>query len=137
MKNIRLKELAGGALQEQFNKAFERVVENLQNPNTPYKNSRKITIELKFTQNEYRDDVKCSISVCEKLATLSPVETAFAIGKNLTTGELYAEEYGKRIKGQLSIDDVKHEEPAAEAAESILNDMRSEKVIDLRRVETN
>lgn len=72
MKNIELKELVGGALQEQFSKAFERVVENLQNPNTPYKNSREITIKLKFTQNEMRDDVKCGISVSEKLAAQSP-----------------------------------------------------------------
>ena len=45
MNNIELKELVGGALQEQFGKAFEKVVENLQNPNTPYKNSREITIK--------------------------------------------------------------------------------------------
>lgn len=137
MKNIELKELVGGALQEQFSKAFERVVENLQNPNTPYKNSREITIKLKFTQNEHRDDVKCGISVCEKLAAQSPMETSFAIGKDLTTGELYAEEYGKQIRGQLSINDVKHEETVEEAASEILNDMQPAKVVDLRKVASN
>lgn len=137
MKNIELKELVGGALQEQFGKAFERVVENLQNPNTPYKNAREITIKLKFTQNEQRDDVKCGISVNEKLAAQSPMQTSFAIGKDLTTGELYAEEYGKQVKGQLSMHDVQPEAAVEAAAEAILNDMQPANVIDLRKVSSN
>lgn len=63
---------------------------------------------MKFTQNEARDDVSCAIKVSEKLAAQAPMQTAFAIGKNLKTGELYAEEYGRhaQVKGQLSVDDV-------------------------------
>lgn len=63
MKNVKLQEIVGGALQEQFEKSFEKVIENLQNPNTPYKNSREINIKLKFTQNEARDDVHCAVLV--------------------------------------------------------------------------
>lgn len=108
MKKISLQEMVGGALQEQFEKSFLRVVENLADPNTPFKDCRKISIELKFTQNEARDDVSCAIKVSEKLAAQAPMQTAFAIGKNLKTGELYAEEYGRhaQVKGQLSVDDV-------------------------------
>lgn len=109
MNKIELKEMIGGGLQEQFGKSFERVVENLLNPNTPYKNSREINIKLKFTQNEARDDVKCAVQVSEKLAPQAPMETAFAIGKNLRDGKLYAEEYGKQLKGQISTEDL---EPA-------------------------
>lgn len=136
MEKIELRELVGGALHEQFNKAFERVIENLQNPNTPYKTTREITIKLKFQQNEFRDDVKCGISVTEKLAAQSPMETGFAIGKDLRTGELFAEEYGKQIRGQLSIDDVQ-QAPANEIVDpttgEILNE-QPENVIDLRKV---
>ena len=108
MEKISLEEMVGGALQEQFEKSFLRVVENLADPNTPFKDCRKISIELKFTQNESRDDVSCAIKVSEKLAAQAPMQTAFAIGKNLKTGELYAEEYGRhaQVKGQLSVDDV-------------------------------
>ena len=108
MEKIFLQEMVGGALQEQFEKSFLRVVENLADPNTPFKDCRKISIELKFTQNEARDDVSCAIKVSEKLAAQAPMQTAFAIGKNLKTGELYAEEYGRhaQVKGQLSFDDV-------------------------------
>lgn len=108
MEKISLQEMVGGALQEQFEKSFLRVVENLSDPNTPFKDCRKICIELKFTQNEARDDVSCAIKVSEKLAAQAPMQTAFAIGKNLKTGELCAEEYGRhaQVKGQLSVDDV-------------------------------
>lgn len=108
MEKISLQEMVGGALQEQFEKSFLRVVENLADPNTPFKDCRKISIELKFTQNESRDDVSCAIKVAEKLAAQAPMQTAFAIGKNLKTGELYAEEYGRhaQVKGQLTVDDV-------------------------------
>lgn len=104
--NVELKDLVGGALQEQFSKAFDKVVENLQNPNTSYRNTRKITIELKFTQNEARDDVKCAVSVTEKLAAQSPLETGFAIGTDLRTGKVYAQEYGKQVRGQIGMDMV-------------------------------
>lgn len=78
--------------------------------NTSYKNKRKITIQLDFTQNEARDDVHVEIVVVEKLAPQTPMSTSFAIGKNLETGETYAEEYGKQIKGQMSINDYKPEQ---------------------------
>ena len=139
MKNVELKELVGGALQEQFGKSFEKVVENLQNPNTPYKNSREITIKLKFTQNEKRDDVKCAVQVSEKLAPQAPMETAFAIGKDLKTGELYAEEYGKQIRGQMSIDDYEKEQSQVISGKEVdtetgeIIEEQPSKVIDLRK----
>ena len=141
MKNVELKELVGGALQEQFGKSFEKIVENLQNPNTPYKNSREITIKLKFTQNEKRDDVKCAVQVSEKLAPQAPMETSFAIGKDLKTGELYAEEYGKQIKGQMSVDDYLKEQPQVIGEKQvdvstgeIIEEQQFAKVVDLRKV---
>lgn len=111
MKKIELKELVGGELQEQFSKSFEKVVENLQNPNTPYKNVREITIKLKFAQNEHRDDVKVGVLVSEKLAPQSPMETNFSIGKDLRTGEVFATEYGKQCRGQMNMEDVLQPEP--------------------------
>ena len=104
MENIELRELVGGALQEQFAKSFEHVIENMQNPNTPYKAKRSITVKLTFMQNEKRDDVKCGIAVTEKLAAHSPMETSFAVGKDLRTGEVFAKEYGKQVRGQLAMD---------------------------------
>lgn len=127
MERINLQEMVGGALQEQFEKSFVRVVENLSDPNTPFKDCRKICIELKFTQNEARDDVSCAIKVSEKLAPQAPMQTAFVIGKDLKTGNVFAEEYGRhnRLPGQMQI------EADPETGEVIESDPAN--VIDMRK----
>lgn len=61
MNKVELETLVGGALQEQFSKSFEKVIENLQNPNTAFKVNREINIKLKFAQNENRDNVTCAV----------------------------------------------------------------------------
>lgn len=130
MSKIKIQELAGGQLQEQFQKSFDKVLENLQNPNTSFKNSREINIKLKFTQNENRDDVHVSVLCTEKLAPQIPMQTAFNIGKDLRTGEMYCEEYGKQIKGQMSIADVivQNTESVEESVEETSG------VIDFRKI---
>lgn len=106
MNRIELGDLMGGAVQEKFERAFERVVENLQDQNTPYKAKRSITIKLAFSQNEARDDVQVDIDVVEKLAPQSGLRTGFSVGKDLRTGDLYAEEYGKQVRGQYTMGEV-------------------------------
>ena len=134
MAKVSLEQVMGGALQEQFGKAFDRVIENLADPNTSFKEARKITIELKFTQNEGRDDVSCAVSVKEKLATQAPMNTAFMVGKDLKTGKIYAEEYGKHnhLKGQTNIFDNLGVDP--DTGEVLEGKQQKAEVIDLRRV---
>ena len=98
-------------MQEKFEKAFEKVVENMQDVNTSFRIKRGINIKLSFSQNEMRDEVLCDIDVVEKLAPQAAMRTQFAVGKDLRTGELYAEEFGKQIKGQMSINDYVDPEP--------------------------
>jgi hypothetical protein len=128
VKNIELVELVGGALQEQFARAFENVLENLQNPNTPFKNAREINIKLKFTQSEQRDRAMCDITVTEKLAPQAPLGTAFSIGRDLKTGELYAEEYGGQLKLRMGNDTTEVDTETGEVVEA------SGKIIDIRKV---
>lgn len=132
MEKVSLEQMVGGALQEQFAKAFDRVVENLADPNTSFKEARKITIELKFTQNEARDDVSCAVSVKEKLATQAPMQTAFMVGKDLKSGKMYAEEYGRhnRLKGQMTVDEMTVDPATGEVLEG--QSAQSNNVIDLR-----
>lgn len=114
MNNVELKDLVGGELQEKFSHAFENVVKNLQDPNTPFKVKRCITIKLTFDQNELRDDATCTVDVTEKLAPQAGLKTSFSIGKDLRTGEVYAEEYGKQIKGQMTFNDLEPAKPKVE-----------------------
>lgn len=108
MESVDLKLFAGGALQEKFDRAFHEVLQNMQDPNTPYKVKRGITITIGFTQTEFRDSSTATVEVKTKLAPASPIETHFALGKDLETGQVYAEEYGKQVRGQMTIEDMKN-----------------------------
>lgn len=132
MNKVELQDLVGGALQEKFSKSFEKVVENLQDQNTSFKVKRKITIELSFDQNEQRDDVSVSVDVKEKLAPQAGMKTSFYIGKDLRTGELYAEEYGKQIKGQMSLNDYEAQE-GQQAVDMETGEVLTEQIIDFRK----
>ena len=139
MNKVELQSIVGGQLQEKFKHAFEKVIENLQDPNTSYKFKRGINIKLDFVQTEARDNVAVSVLVTEKLAPQQDMNTMFYIGKDLRTGELYAEEYGKQVRGQMSLDDYQTaDEPATEEKTvdektgEILDDDQS-KVVDLRK----
>lgn len=132
MNNVELQSLVGGALQEKFSKSFEKVIENLQDPNTPFKNKREITIKLKFTQNELRDDVHVAIDVVEKLAPQAPISTAFSVGKDLRTGKIYAKEYGKDIPGQMNFSDYEQMDGKTVDVETG-EIMEQDKVYDFRK----
>lgn len=106
MARVNLETFAGGALQEKFDDAMEKVLQNMTDPNTPWKNKRKIMVEVTFEQDETRDDSSVEVSVIPKLAAVKPVKTRMAIGKDLATGKCYAEEYGSGIRGQMSFDDM-------------------------------
>lgn len=112
---FRLDEIAGGAVQEKANQAFTEVIENMLDPNTPWNTGRELTIKIKLSQNEARDDLKVAISVNKKLAGSRPVDTNMYIGKDLDTGNVYVQEYGPQIRGQYSLDD------------NIMNDMEGRK----------
>lgn len=104
MELLSLNDIAGGALQEKVNEAMNRVLENMQDPNTPWKVKRNISIKIGFVQNEERDDTAVELSINTKLAPVSPIVTRMSIGTDLRTGQVYAEEYGKQVRGQMSID---------------------------------
>lgn len=115
MLHVDLGELAGGTLQEKFDRELTRVIENMQDPNTLFGEKRNITINISFHQTELRDDAKVEISVKSKLASVISAKTNFAMGKDLKSGEVLVREYGKGIPGQMSFSDViEPEEKTAE-----------------------
>lgn len=138
MDLLSLKDLAGGALQEKANTAMQKVIENMQDPNTPWKNQRQINIRIAFVQNEDRDDVAVAVSVDTKLAPVTPVLTRMAVGKDIRSGRVYAEEYGRQIKGQMSLDLGQSSPGTPVQVDGDLVDRETgeiieDKVVDLRR----
>lgn len=115
MLHVDLNELAGGELQAKFDREITKVIENMKDPNTPYQETRSITIKISLKQTELRDDAKVDISVNSKLAGVISAKTNFAIGKDLKTGEVLIQEYGKQIPGQMAFTDIDPAEPQAES----------------------
>lgn len=140
MSKVNLEEFAGGALQEKFDDAMDKVLANLMDPNTPWKNKRKISVEITFEQNEDRDDTSVNVSVVPKLAPVKPIATRMSIGRDLATGEVFAEEYGNQIKGQMSFADLEQKQsPNMVVGKDIVDTETGEvigtkdNVIDLRK----
>ncbi|MGN9019933.1 hypothetical protein ACTM9B_13345 [Lachnospiraceae bacterium HCP1S3_A10] len=48
MNKISISEIAAGDFQQQFQESFERIIENMKDLDTPYKNKRKMVITLTF-----------------------------------------------------------------------------------------
>ena len=87
----------------------------------------ELNIKLTFSQNESRDDMAVDVSVTSKIAPVTAIQTRMAVGKDLRTGQVYAEEYGKQVKGQMSFADV------LQAAETVAEPERvvvGEEVVD-------
>lgn len=138
MSKVNLETFAGGALQEKFDDAFDKVLINMMDPNTPWKNKRKITVEVTLEQNEDRDDTTVNVSVVPKLAPVKPIGTRMAIGKNLKTGEVFAEEYGSQCRGQMTMDDCQALQSAeidGKTVDTETGEITEEgKVVDFRQV---
>ena len=136
MSRVNLETFAGGALQEKFDDAMEKVLVNMTGPNTPWKNKRKIIVEVSFEQNEDRDDSTVNVSVVTKLAAVKPVSTRMAIGKDLETGQVFAEEYGSQCRGQMTLDDYQGQRDQVVDGKTVdteTGEIREEsRVIDLR-----
>lgn len=125
MKTFDLQEVAGGALQEKINRELQKVLNNMMDPNTPWKNKRQITIKMTLEQNEDRDDCKADIQVETKLAPVKSIETRFSLGRNLDNGEVEIAEYGPGIKGQMSMDEYLNEDESKNEG----------KVVDMRQAQ--
>lgn len=137
MSKVNLETFAGGALQEKFDDAMEKVLVNMTDPNTPWKIKRKIVVEVSFEQNEDRDDSTVNVSVVPKLAPVKPVSTRMAIGKDLETGQVFAEEYGSQCRGQMTLDDYQGQRDQVVDGKTVdpeTGEIREEsRVIDLRQ----
>ena len=98
MSKVDLSLLGGGQLQEMFDMSFAKVMKNLLDPNTSYKDKRSITITLNFSMDEERNKTKCEFSCKEKLAPTKKVETTFGIAKDLETGQIQAKEFTNLVQ---------------------------------------
>ena len=107
MKNIDINilQLAQGAVQEKLDREFEKVFENIQDPNVKATAKRTITLKIDLVPDDVRQVVKTNVSATSKLAPTDPVATTILTGKDLTTNKIEARELQSGVPGQRYIDE--------------------------------
>lgn len=107
MKNIDINilQLAQGAVQEKLDREFEKVFENIQDPNVKATAKRTITLKIDLVPDDVRQVVKTNVSATSKLAPTDPVATTILTGKDLTTNKIEARELQSGVPGQTYIDE--------------------------------
>lgn len=107
MKNIDINilQLAQGAVQEKLDREFEKVFENIQDPNVNATAKRTITLKIDLIPDDVRQVVKTNVTATSKLAPTDPVATTILTGKDLTTNKIEAHELQSGVPGQTYIDE--------------------------------
>lgn len=103
MDKLSMSNMARGALSEQFEVELEKVLENIVDPNTDAKKTRKITISMEFKPNDKRNMAQIKCQAKSSLVPANTVETAILINKGKDS--IVAAELGQETYGQMEIQD--------------------------------
>ncbi len=91
LKQISLESLGRGAALELFSEEMRKVLENIADPNTPWKEPRIISMRVKITPStEERSGASVEISAVSRLAPYKPFGTYVLVG--LEAGQVIAYE---------------------------------------------
>lgn len=104
LENMKLNELAGGAVQEHFEHEAKRVLQNLMDINTDPKKKRKITLTLDLTTDDNREIVFADVSAKSTIAAIEATGFNLMSGVN-KNGERVISELKSGAVGQSFIDD--------------------------------
>jgi hypothetical protein len=103
-KIINLSNFADGSVTERVNQEFQKVLENIADPNTDPKKARKVTLVFTLKGNEKRDLASVSVSTKSNLAPAYDVETNIILDLD-NNGRVTGAELKSGQKGQTFIDD--------------------------------
>ncbi|MGE6718691.1 replication terminator protein [Peribacillus frigoritolerans] len=102
-KIIDLNTFAEGALSERFNNELQRVLENIADPNTDPKKTRKLTMTVAFNADEKRDVIFTSVLAKLSLAPAKQIEAKLMMDFD-GNGKITGAELKSGVKGQTFID---------------------------------
>lgn len=116
LKNVKkqksLLDMSNDAVHERFNYEYEKVIENIKDPNTDPGKARKIVVEFSFAADDTRRNIFTKINVKSKLEpthsiTMNLFDTTI---EDTDTGEMVhvQAEATNVIPGQLSLDGEIH-----------------------------
>ena len=98
-----LDELMDGAMTERFQQHWDKVMQNVFDPNTDPKAKRQITVVIDITPNERRDAAESSIDFKTKMAPMRKLAQTIFLHMD-DHGKVTATEVTQQIPGQISMD---------------------------------
>ncbi|MCE4957693.1 replication terminator protein [Macrococcoides caseolyticum] len=104
MAKIDLSKLADGAVQERFEDAFNKALENIHDLNTDPKKTRKVTLEVKISSDENRELLFMDVSAKTSLQSRTPIGVTMMTGVD-SKGNPEATELKSGAKDQTYFDD--------------------------------
>ncbi|TCJ05063.1 replication terminator protein [Cytobacillus praedii] len=118
-KIIDLNTFADGALSERANVELQKILENIHDPNTDAKKTRKLTLTITLSADDKRDVVLTNVVAKSTLAPAKPIESKLIMDMD-NKGKITGAELKSGIKGQTYID-VDAEEIKDDLGTKIIN----------------
>jgi hypothetical protein len=104
MDGLNILNMAKGALVEQAEIEIQKILENIADPNTDEKKTRKLSITVSFKPLD-RESAAIEVVTKSTVSPYKPVTTQVFIGRD-NDGVVMAEEYIKgQVKGQMKVID--------------------------------
>ncbi|ALA41340.1 hypothetical protein ABE82_07325 [Paenibacillus peoriae] len=88
---VELSKLVQGGVQEKFNKEWERVMKNIDDPNTSATAARSITITVNLKPDAKRKTINSTVATKSTIAPDNPLDTTFIMGTD-NVGNVVAKE---------------------------------------------
>ena len=110
--SVSLTRFANGAIEERIDIEVAKIIDNIQDLNTPAEKKRTLIIQIDFMANAERNHIVTSSVVQSKLVKTNPIQTSLAVGVDRSTGEQVAIELTKNIPGQLDFGGNEQAQPA-------------------------
>jgi hypothetical protein len=97
LPTLTLENLCGGAALELFQSELDKVLRNIQDPNTDAKAVRKVTLEVIFAPDDEREVGAVSVKASTKLSGLKAAKSQVYFGRH--EGRLVATEWNPKQQG--------------------------------------
>jgi tRNA uridine 5-carbamoylmethylation protein Kti12 len=101
--SIDLNTFANGALKERVNEELQKILENIEDPNTDAKKKRKLTVILTLAADESRDVIITNVAAKTTLAPAKNIEAKILMDLD-NQGNVTGAELKSGIKGQTYLD---------------------------------
>lgn len=106
MDKLTISNLARGAVVEQFDFEFQKVLDNIMDPNTEAAKARKVQINIIVKPSKNRNTAAVQVQTKSSIIPAAPLETQIMMDRD-AKGNVVAEEFGTgQLPGQVNMEDL-------------------------------